>query len=468
MRGAARVATSLAVAIVGVWLGVGFGATPARAAGDIHVIRVAGSINPASSDYIQRSIEEAEAADAQAIVIELDTPGGLVSSTKDIIQAMLNARIAVVVFVSPQGAWAGSAGTFITMAGHVAAMAPGTSIGAAHPVGIGGGAPGGQKQPPAGEEGEEGSGGTRDFAGEKAENLLAAFIESIAKERGRNVEWAQQAVRESVAITADEAVELDVIDLVADNRAELLEKIDGRVVEVLGEERTLEAAGARVVEVEMRFFQRVLHVLASPDVAVLLLMAGLLGLYLEFQNPGLIVPGTLGLAALILAMVAMQILPFSWLGLILFFAGLALMVGELFVPAYGLLFGAGLLSMLFGGTMLFDMPEASDLQVSFWPVLVPAVGTFGAFGALVAIAVGRSHSLAQVAGTDELVGMEGDVESAIGPGVQGRVFLRGEYWNAESADRDGHLEPGDRAEVVRVEGLKVWVRRLPSEPATTQ
>lgn len=468
MSGPLAVAT-LRVATIGVCLAIAFAAAPSHAAGDIHVIRVAGSINPASSDYIQRSIEEAESADAQAIVIELDTPGGLVSSTKDIIQAMLNADLPVVVFVSPQGAWAGSAGTFITMAGHVAAMAPGSSIGAAHPVGIGGGNPGGQKPPPAGEEDEEkDSGGTRDFAGEKAENLLAAFIESIAKERGRNVEWAQQAVRESVAITADEAVELNVIDFVADNRRELLEKIDGRVVEVQGEERTLESAGARVVEVEMRFFQRVLHVLASPDVAVLLMMAGLLGLYLEFQNPGLIVPGTLGLAALILAMVAMQILPFSWLGLILFFAGLALMVGELFVPAYGLLFGAGLLCMLFGGTMLFDMPEASDLQVSFWPVLVPAVGTFGAFGALVAIAVGRSHGRAQVAGTDELVGMEGAVESAIAPGVQGRVFLRGEYWNAESADREGRLEPGDRAEVVRVEGLKIWVRRLPSGPATPQ
>ncbi len=436
------------------------GVSSAQAAGDIHVIRVAGSINPASSDYIQRSIEEAEAADAQAIVIELDTPGRLVSATQDIIQSILNAQVAVVVFVSPQGAWAGSAGTFITMAGHIAAMAPGTSIGAAHPVGIGGGSPGGQRQPTGGEEGEDkGSGGPRDFAGEKAENLLAAFIESIAKERGRNVDWAQQAVRESVAITADEAVELDVIDLVADNRAELLEKIDGRAVEVSGEERTLDVGGARIVEVEMRFFQRVLHVLASPDVAVLLLMAGLLGLYLEFQNPGLIVPGTMGLAALILAMVAMQILPFSWLGLILFFAGLALMVGELFVPAYGLLFGAGLLCMLFGGTMLFDMPEASDLQVSFWPVLVPAVGSFGVFGALVAIAVGRSHGLAQVAGTDELVGMEGSVESPIAEGVQGRVYLRGEYWNAESADRDETFEPGDRAEVVRVEGLKILVRR---------
>ncbi len=436
-----------------------FAVAPAAQSADaIHVIRVAGTINPASSDFIQRSIEEAGAAGAQAVLLELDTPGGLVSSTKDIIQAILNAPVMVIVYVSPQGAWAGSAGTFITIAGHVAAMAPGTSIGAAHPVGIGGGSPGGKGTKPGEEEGAP----ARDFAGEKAENLLAAFIESIAKERKRNVEWAVDAVRNSVAVPADEALELGVIDLVAPTRADLLRQLDGRVVEVAGVEHTLVVAGAPVKEVDMRFFQRVLHVLASPDVAVLLLMAGLLGLYLEFQNPGLLVPGIIGAACLVLAAVALQILPFSWLGLILFFAGLGLIVGELFVPSYGLLFGAGLLCMLFGGTMIFDMPAASDLQVSFWPVLVPAVGSFGLFGALVAVAVGRSRRLGQVAGTDELIGMDGAVESPIGDGAQGRIFLRGEYWNAVT-DEDEVLAPGERAEVVRVEGLKVWVRRRRGE-----
>ncbi len=449
----------LGVALVAAFALFGYAAFP-QAPGAIHVIRVAGTINPASSDFIQRSIEEAAAQGAQALILELDTPGGLVSSTKDIIQAILNAPLAVIVYVSPRGAWAGSAGTFITMAGHIAAMAPGTSIGAAHPVGIGGGAPGGGRGEKRG-EGE--GGGGRDVAGEKAENLLAAFIESIAKERNRNVEWAEQAVRESVAITADEALELDVIDLVAENRADLLTQIEGRVVDIIGEERTLVVAGAPVKEIQMRVFQKIMHVVASPDVAVLLLMAGLLGLYLEFQNPGMMVPGIGGLAFLILAMVALQILPFSWLGLILFFAGLGLIAAELFVPSYGLLFGAGLLCMLFGGTMIFDMPEASDLQVSFWPVLVPAVGTFAAFGALVAVAIGRSRMLAQVAGTDELIGMEGKVESAIEGGVPGRMFLRGEYWNAVNEDAEEALAPGDRAEVVRVEGLKVWVRRWSGE-----
>jgi len=421
----------------------------AAAAGHVNEIRIQGTINPASSDFIQKAIAQSEREDAQALLIELDTPGGLVTSTKDIIQAMLNAKVPVIVYVAPQGAWAGSAGTFITLAGHVAAMAPGTSIGAAHPVGIG--APGG-----GGEPGKEPG---RDVAGEKAENLLAAYIESIARERERNVEWAVKAVRESVAIPADEALRLKVIDLVAPTRAELLAAIDGRKVKMAGAPRTLAVKDAEVRTIEMTALERFLHVLASPDVAVLLLMAGMLGLYIEFSNPGLLVPGIAGAACMVLGLIALQILPFSWLGLILFLAGLGLLAAEVLVGSYGVLFALGIACLLLGGTMIFDVPEVSDLDVSFWSVLVPAVTGVAMFGALVVFGVGRTMGRRQTAGVDELVGMLGRAEGALTP--EGRVFVRGEYWNVRS---DEPVAAGERVEVLGVEGMQLRVRRARVAP----
>lgn len=424
-------------------------ATPVLAAGHLNAIRVAGSINPAVSDFIQRSITQSAADGAVALILELDTPGGLVSATKDIIQAMLNASVPIVVYVSPQGAWAGSAGTFITIAGHVAAMAPGTSIGAAHPVGIG---------VPGGGGGDEEQKKQQDVSSEKAENLLAAFIESIAKERNRNVEWASKAVRNSVAITADEALKLNVVDFVAANQAELLAKLDGRKVKVAGAERTLAVAGAEVRRIEMSMIQRFLHVLASPDIAVVLLMAGLLGLYVEFTQPGLVLPGALGAVCLILGAIALQILPFSWLGLIVFLAGLGLLIAEVLITSYGLLFLLGVVCLLVGGTMIFDLPELSDLRVSFWAVLVPAVTGMAAFAAVVLFGVGRTLRRRQTAGISEMIGMVGRVESALQP--EGSIFVRGEHWKARA---DEVIVAGDRVEIVAVEELRLRVRRAPPE-----
>lgn len=428
-------------------------AQPASAAGHVNAIQISGTINPASSDFIQRAIAASSADGAVALILELDTPGGLVSSTKDIIQAMLNASVPVIVYVSPHGAWAGSAGTFITMAGNVAAMAPGTSIGAAHPVGIGApSAPGG------GEGDAEEAKKQQDVASEKAENLLAAFMESIAKERERNVEWAVKAVRESVAITADEALKLKVIDFVATDQRELLEKANGRKVKVAGAERILATAGAEVRRIEMSMLQRFLHVLASPDIAVVLLMAGLLGLYVEFTQPGLIAPGVLGAACLILGAISLQILPFSWLGLIVFLAGIGLLVAEVFVASFGLLFLLGIACLLLGGMMIFDLPEVSDLRVSFWSVLVPAVAGVAAFGALVLVTVGRSMASRQTAGVTEMIGLVGRAETALTP--SGSVFVRGEHW-ASSADEA--IAAGERVEIVAVDGLRLRVRRAPPE-----
>jgi membrane-bound serine protease (ClpP class) len=419
-----------------------------KRSGPVHVARISGSINPASSDYLQKSIAQSEQEGAALLVIELDTPGGLVASTKDIIQAMLNARVPIAVFVAPQGAWAGSAGTFITIAAHIAAMAPGSSIGAAHPVGIGGGSPGG----------EEGEGKGGDFAAQKAENLLAAFIESIAKERDRNVEWAAKAVRESVAVTADEALRLRVIDLVAADRAELLRRIDGRELKLAGQKVALDIGASPVKELPMPLLTRFLNVLVDPNVAVLLMMAGVLGLYIEFNQPGLLIPGIVGGVCLILALVAMQILPFSWLGLLLLAAGVGLLAAEAFVTSYGLLFVGGLACILLGGSMLFERPELSDLNVDFWSVLVPAVVGLGGFGGLVVFAVGRSLGRPQTAGVGELLGLVGTAATELGP--HGTVFVRGEYWRARATEP---VPAKERVEVVAVHGLELTVRRAPPE-----
>jgi membrane-bound serine protease (ClpP class) len=421
-------------------------AAPA-AASHVNLATVDGSINPASSDYLQKAIEQSEADGAAALLIELDTPGGLLASTKDIIQAILNAHVPVIVYVAPRGAWAASAGTFITLAGNVAAMAPGTSIGAASPVSAGGG--GGERE----EDNKR-----RDVAAEKAEKFTIAFIESIAKERSRNVEWAMRAVREAEAINADEALELGVIDLVAETRAELLERVEGMDVVVAGEPRTIHVADAEVRVIEMTALTRLFNFLASPDIAVLLVMAGLLGLYIEFNQPGMLVPGILGGICLILAAIAFQILPFSWVGLMLMLLGMLLLLAELFVTSYGLLFAAGIACFLLGGSMLFEMPEVSDLGVSFWSVLVPSVVGFATFAALVIFAIGRTFMRAQTAGVDELIGLVGTSASALSPA--GKIFVRGEYWDA---DAEEEISKGARVEVTAVEGMRLRVRKAPKD-----
>ena len=413
----------------------------------VNVATISGPINPASSDYLQKVIARSADEGAAAVLVELDTPGGLLASTKDIIQAILNARVPVIVYVSPHGAWAGSAGTFVTLAAHVAAMAPGTSIGAAHPVGVG--APPGPR--PADEKG-------RDYAAEKAENFTAAFIESIARERKRNVEWAVKAVRESVAIPPDEALRIGVIDLVAADRAELLARIDGRDLTVAGSPRKLSVAGAELRNIDMTLVTRLFDVLANPDIAVLLILAGILGLYVELTTPGVILPGVAGAVCLVLGFISLQILPFSWLGLLLLFGGIALVVAELFVTSFGLLFALGVACFLLGGSMLFDRPLESDLNVSFWSVLVPAVAAVTIFAAVVVFAVGRTLRRAPVAGVDELVGRIGRAVTALAP--EGTVFVRGEHWTARA---EGPVTEGSRVEIVAVEGMRLRVRPAPPD-----
>jgi membrane-bound serine protease (ClpP class) len=423
-------------------------ATASRAE-TVYVATVSGGINPAVSDYIQSALAVAEGRGAEALVLELDTPGGLLSSTKDIVTALLNARIPVVVFVSPRGAWAGSAGTFITLAGHVAAMAPGSTIGAAHPVSF---LPGGT--PPA-EEQEKGEGKDsrpRDIAGEKMENVTVAFIESIARERNRNVDWAIEAVRNSEAIGSAEAVEKNVVDLVADDLDHLLELVNGRTVTVGREERTLATKNAHVERIAMGLVNAFFDVISDPQIAMLLILAGLLGLYVEFTQPGVIFPGVAGAVCLILAALSLQIIPFNWLGLILIFAGIGLLVAEVFVTSFGVLFASGIACLAIGGYLLFDVPEEMDVAVPFWPVVFPAVAVVALFGAIIVFGVGRSMIRPAATGAEGLLGELGVVEDEIRE--RGRVRVRGEYWTAEA---DKPISKGERVRVVAVEQLVLRV-----------
>jgi membrane-bound serine protease (ClpP class) len=270
------------------------------------------------------------------------------------------------------------------------------------------------------------------------------------------VEWVVDAVRDSVAIGETEALELGVIDLIAENKRELLEAIQGRVVELGdGSEITLDVATAEIEPFEMSTLQQLFNFLADPNVAVVLFLAGLIGIYIEVNNPGLILPGVAGGVCLILAAIAFQILPFSWVGLLLVLAGIGLLVAEIFVPSLGVLFALGLGCILLGGTMLFDRPDLSDLTVSFWRVLVPAVAGVAVFGGFVVFAVARSLSRSQQSGVSELIGLRARAVTPLDPG--GKVFVRGEYWNV---DADEQVGDGEWVEVVAVEGLRLRVRRV--------
>ena len=423
----------------------------------VYVATVEGIINPSVADYLEKVVEEAGRDGAAALVIELDTPGGLVSSTEDIVKAILNAPVPVIVFVSPRGASATSAGVFITLAGHGAIMAPATSIGAAHPVSALPSAPA-----PAPDEADGDEAPARDIMGEKIENWAAAFIESIAEMRDRNVEWAAEAVRNSVAITQKEAVELNVVDMVAEDLAHVLELVDGRKVTVGRTEVELETAGAPIRRVGMDLLNRFFDVISHPNITVILILAGLGGLYVEISNPGLLVPGALGVACLLLAGLSLQIIPFNSVGLILMLVGVGLMIAEAFVVSYGVLFAAGVVSLALGGYLLFDVPELSDVAVPFFSVILPAVAAFAAFGAIIVFGVSRTFLRPQVAGMEGMVGEIARVDSDLDP--TGRVFVHGEFWNAEASER---IPAGEQVRVVAVQDLILRVSRATDDKEFT-
>ena len=408
-------------------------AAPAAAAptpAPVATVVVDGVISPVTLRLVESALAHAKAGGAQALVIQLDTPGGLERSMRAICQRLLNAEIPVIVWVGPTGARAASAGVFITMAAHVAAMAPATNIGAAHPVAVGGGV---DKE-----------------SMRKVENDAAAFIRTIAVERGRNADWGEKAVRQSVSVTEREAVRLKVVDFVADSIPDLLSKLDGRTVKTSRGPVTLATRQAVAKPIEIGFRDRVLAIITDPNVAYVLMMLGTLGLIFELSTPGAILPGVIGGISLILAFFAFQSLPINFAGLLLILFAIVLFIAEVKVTSHGVLAIGGIVSMALGSLMLYDAPEVG-FRVS-WRVMAPTVALTAGFF-LFALTLGvRAFRRRPLLGVSGLVGQSGVARGALEP--EGQVSVHGEIWRAV-ADRP--LADGTRVTVVDVQGLTLKV-----------
>jgi membrane-bound serine protease (ClpP class) len=400
----------------------------------VDLIVIDGSINPAVDDFIGESIARAKSGGARALIVQLDTPGGHLSSTQTIVKKILGSAIPVIVYVAPSGAGAGSAGVFITLAGHVASMAPGTNIGAAHPVAG------------AGQE-------IKGVMGEKMENFVASFAETIAQQRGRNAEWAIQAVRKSVSVTEREALKKNVIDIVAKDIDDLLRQADGKKVDLDGRSEPLALKDARIVRYEMSLKQKIINGVADPNIVYLLLMAGILGLYMEFSHPGVIFPGVAGGICLLLALTGLQLLPINYAGLALILLGVGLLVAEAFAPSFGVLGVGGIISLTLGSFFLFDT-ESSDLAVDR-SIIFTTVATLGTFVLAVSYLVFRSQKSKPTLGLEGLVGEVGEVRGKLSPA--GKIFVHGEYWNAQA---DGEIDVGEKVKVVGYDGMCLKVSRL--------
>ena len=414
---------------------------------ETHVVEVDGIISPITDRYITRALEEAERSGAEAVVITLDTPGGLLSATRDITETLLGSPVPVVVYVSPQGAHAASAGTFITAAAHIAAMAPGTNIGAASPIGGGG------------EDLDE-------TLKEKVFEDTAALMRAIAEVRGRPSEPLEATVLEAESYTAEEALELGIVDIVAVNLNDLLKQLDGRSVVIVtadGEHTvTLETANASVRNVRMGLFDRILSYIADPNVAFLLISLGGLGLFVEFWNPGLIFPGVAGLVALVLGLAALGSLPGNWAGAALILLAFVLFSIEFNIDGFGVFGALGVACIVLGGILLFShfgtpSPVLPDISVSPW-VIAPVAGVMGVGVLLLTREMGRTRRAQRGRGTLEpiLIGMTGMVAAALAP--EGKVRVRGETWNARTVD-GSRIERGASVVVRTEHGALLEVER---------
>ncbi len=407
----------------------------------VSLMKVGGLIHGAVVDHVQISIEKAHTAGAEALIVEIDTPGGLLDSTLEIVKLLLNAPLPVFVYVYPSGAQAGSAGVIITMAGHVAAMAPGTNIGAATPVSIQGDMPEDVKK--------------------KVKQHTASYIETIAEQRNRNREWARKAVIDAESITSREAEENGVIDFVAKDLSELLSKADGRPVDVKGETRVLHTKGLRVVDVQLDWKEQFKLTLANPSIAFLFLIVAILGIYLEFNHPGLILPGAAGVLSAILFLFSIQIIPFNYLGLVLIALGIVCFILEMKFTSYGLLSVAGLIGFALGSLLLFDVPDrmfdprsGATFRVPLTLVL-PATLGLGLFVIAVMAMIIRVHRGAVQTAAEGMVGLVGTVKKALEPGGVGQVFLHGELWRATA---DEPVAVGQSVVVLSCENLIVKVK----------
>ncbi|ALA56812.1 NfeD family protein [Nitrospira moscoviensis] len=390
-----------------------------------------GVINPVAAEYLHDALESAQAGGAKALIVKLDTPGGLDTSMRLIIKDITSASIPVVVFVAPSGGRAASAGVFLTLAAHVAAMAPGTNIGAAHPVAMGGGE-------------------MDTTMKEKVENDAVAYIKSIAEQRGRNVVWAEDAVRKSASVTEQEALKLKIIDLVAEDVPALLKQLQGRTVTLPAGPVTLTTKDATVREFPMGLRLELLKALSDPNIAYLLMTIGTIGILAELYNPGAILPGVVGAISLILAFYSLQSLPINYAGVLLLILGIVFFVLEATVTSYGLLALGGVASMIFGSLMLIKS-DAEFFQIS-WAVIIPVVIT-SASVSLFLIGMGvRAMRRPPQTGSEGMIGAVGVAQTALSP--RGKLSIHGELWDAVS---DTPADRGALAKVLRVEGLTLYV-----------
>ena len=399
-------------------------------AGKVSLIKIDGAIGPATASYISRSIEEARTQQAQCLVIQLNTPGGLLDSTQTIVQSFLGSPVPVVVYVAPTGATATSAGCFITIAASIAAMAPATTIGAAHPVVLGGNPTGGEEKPD-------------ETMKQKLENFSVSYMEAIAAKRHRNVDWAKSAVRESASISAEKALELKVVDLIAADLPDLLKQLNGREVDG----KTLKTSGAVVEEIKMSASERVFQKLWRPEVMFILMLIAMYGIIGEMTTPGAILPGVVGAIALILALYMSAILPVNVTGLVLIALALMLFIFDVYAPTHGVLTMGGVISFLIGSLMLFNRADPLfRLSLSY---IIPATLVTTAFFLFVVGKGLRAQRLPVKAGAETMLGK---TVTALTPidSRGGRIFIEGEYWNAVS---DTPIEKGEVAEIAAMQGL---------------
>ncbi|NSW94283.1 MAG: nodulation protein NfeD [Bacteroidales bacterium] len=399
------------------------------------VITVDATINPSTAEYIHSGIEQALGANAECLIIILNTPGGLLKSTRVIVTDILDSDIPVVVYVYPGGSQAASAGVFITLAGHIAAMAPGTNIGAAHPVTL---------------QGQQDS-----IMNEKATNDAAAFIRTISEKRNRNINWAEDAVRKSLSITETEALKENVIDLIAVSVEDLLDKIDGKEVVLPSGSKVLNTKNAEVISIKMNFRQKLLDLLSDPNIAYILFMIGLYGILFEIYNPGAIFPGVIGGISIIVAFYSLHTLPVNYAGLALIIFALILFIAEIKIVSHGLLTIGGVISLILGSIMLIDSESTLEAIKISWQVIMVIVILTTAFF-IFAIGFGiKAQSRKPATGIEGMVGETGEAISNLDP--EGQVSVHGEIWNAESPD--GFISQGSKVKVTGVSNLKLIVSK---------
>ncbi len=405
----------------------------------IYVITVDGSINPSTADFIHKSIEEAKNKNAECLVIRLNTPGGLLKSTRYIVSDLLTSPIPIVVYVSPGGSQSASAGVFITLASNIAVMAPGTNIGASHPV--------------------SGDGSKMDSTmSEKVTNDAAAFIRSISEKRKRNVKWSEDAVRNSVSITETEALKDSVIDLIANDMNDLLAKIDGREVETVAGKKILNTKNHTIVNFEESWFQKILGIISDPNIAYILMMIGMWGIILEFYHPGAILPGVTGAICILLGLYGLHTLPINYAGAGLILLAIILFIAEIKVTSYGMLTVAGVIAMFFGSMMLIDTgssPLEAAVSISMSVIITTVVIIAGLFGILAWLVI-RTYRRKAMTGVSGMIGEIGEVFIDIVNG-KGTVKILGEIWKANSSE---NISKGEKVKVLEVKDLTIVVQKV--------